>query len=66
MRNKDLLINLTIEDFKRYALQSCLEMPDNGKSRWWYFLRDWNEDTDNPNIPIDTALPDYTNLIKTT
>lgn len=48
------------------ALQSCLEMQDNGKSRWWYFLRDWNEDSDNPTIPIDTPLPDYTNLIKPT
>ena len=48
------------------ALQSCLEMPEDGKSRWWYFLRDWNEDSDKPKIPIDTPLPDYTNLIKPT
>ena len=47
------------------ALKSCLEMPDNGKSRWWYFLRDWNEDSDNPPIPLDTPIPDYIKLIKT-
>lgn len=45
------------------SLQSYLEMPDNGKSRWWYFLRDWNEDETNPPIPLDTQIPDYTTLI---
>ena len=46
------------------ALQDYLEDIDVGKTKWWYLLRDWNQDEDNPRIPIDTPLPDYTFLIK--
>ena len=48
-----------------HSLQSYLESPDNGKSRWWYFLRDWNEYETKPQIPLDTKIPDYTSLITT-
>ena len=45
------------------ALQNFLEDMEQGKTRWWYLLRDWNEDDDNIPIPLDTPLPDYTKLI---
>ena len=45
------------------ALQDYLEVWEQGKTKWWYILRDWNEDDDNPPIPLDTPIPDYTKLI---
>lgn len=46
-------------------LQSYLTTPDFGKSRWWYMLREWNENNDSPKLelPLDTPLPDYCELI---
>lgn len=42
-------------------LHSYLSFTDLAKSRWWYMLRKWNENTDNPNltIPLDTPMPNY-------
>lgn len=46
-------------------LQSYLTLTNLGKSRWWYILRKWNEDNDNPEhiLPLDTTLPNYYELI---
>ena len=46
------------------ALQDYLEDVEIGKTKWWYILREWNQDDDNAPIPLDTPLPDYTKLIR--
>ena len=46
-------------------LQSYLTHPQYGKPRWWYLLRKWNENNDNPKhiLPLETPLPNYCELI---
>lgn len=44
------------------ALQAYLESEEQGKSRWWYILRDWNRKNEKLQIPLDTPIPDYTRL----
>ena len=46
------------------ALQDYLEDWEQGKTKWWYILREWNQDDDNTPIPLDTPLPDYTKLLE--
>ena len=47
------------------ALQAHLSCPDIGKTKWWYILREWNENNENPKhaIPLDTILPNYLELM---
>ncbi|MCM1142507.1 MAG: hypothetical protein NC453_28390 [Muribaculum sp.] len=47
------------------CLNEYLSEIEIGKSRWWYMLRDWNEDNDNPDLvlSLDTPLPCYLDLI---
>ena len=59
---KDYTARLTAPQLK--SLQDYLEDLEAGKTKWWYILRDWNEDEDHKAIPLDTPLPDYTTLIK--
>lgn len=58
---EDFTCRLT--DSQLRALQDYLEDVDVGKSKWWYLIRQWNEDEDHRQIPADTPLPDYTSLI---
>ncbi len=58
---KEYTARLTESQLK--SLQDYLEDVEIGKTKWWYILRDWNEDEDNKAIPLDTLLPDYTTLI---
>ena len=51
-------------DSQLKALQDYLEDYDQGKPKWWYLLRKWNEDNEERRIPLDTPLPDYTALIQ--
>lgn len=55
------LTNNQIQDLYRYLSHKDLE-----KSRWWYMIRNWNENHDNPNmfIPLETPLPNYLDLIE--
>lgn len=57
---KDYTGRLTDPQLK--SLQDYLEDTEVGKTKWWYILRDWNEDEDHKAIPLDTPLPDYTTL----
>lgn len=54
-----------LTDNQLRSLQHRLSGIEQGKSRWWYMLRDWNEDNDNPDLvlPLDTPIPNYTKLI---
>ena len=47
------------------SLYAYLSSPDLEKTRWWYILRKWNEDIDNPKqtISLDTPLQNYIELI---
>lgn len=39
-------------------LQEYLEEKEIGKTRWWYILRQWNDDNSfETNIPLDTPVP---------
>ena len=58
---KDFTGRLSVSQLK--ALQDYLEEYDQGKPRWWYLLRDWNEDEDHRFVSMSTPLPDYTLLI---
>lgn len=55
-----------LNDNQIKCLQHRLSGINQGKSRWWYMLRDWNENNDNPDLTlsIDTPIPDYTKLLK--
>ncbi|MDE7136195.1 MAG: hypothetical protein K2N91_06140 [Muribaculaceae bacterium] len=46
-------------------LYSYLTHTELGKTRWWYMLRKWNENNDNPSqaISLDTPMPNYLELI---
>ena len=46
------------------SLQDSLEEVEQGKTKWWYLLRAWNDDEDNPTISLDSPIPDYTKLLK--
>ena len=50
---------LTISQLE--SLYNYLECPDNGKPKWWYMIREWNENNEDPQriIPLSTPLPDY-------
>ena len=52
-----------LSDSQLKALQNYLEEYDQGKPRWWYLLRDWNEDENHRIVSMATPLPDYTLLI---
>ena len=47
------------------SLYAYLSSRDLEKTRWWYILRKWNDDNDNPKhtISLDTPLPNYLELI---
>ena len=55
--------NGRLSDSQLKALQDFLEYEEQGKSRWWYILRDWNRENENLPIPMETPIPNYTNLI---
>lgn len=59
---KDYTARLTGVQLK--SLQDYLEDIEICKTKWWYIIRDWNEDEEHRMIPLDTPLPDYTALIK--
>lgn len=45
------------------SLQQYLKEEEQGKTKWWYMIRDWNESAVNRQINPDLPLPDYTSLI---
>ncbi len=53
------LTNNQLESLMEYLNETELE-----KTRWWYMIREWNENNDNPdlNLPLDTPLPNYLEL----
>lgn len=55
-----------LTDNQLKSLYFYLTIPDQGKTRWWYMLRDWNEDNDNPEriLPLDTPIPDILSLVR--
>lgn len=55
--------NGRLTDAQLKALQDYLEDTEVGKTKWWYILRDWNEDEDHNPILLTTPLPDYTSLL---
>ena len=54
-----------LTDNQLKSLYSHLSSSDLEKTRWWYMLRKWNEDNDNPkhSIAINTPLPNYLELL---
>lgn len=54
-----------LTDNQLKSLYFYLTLPDQGKTRWWYKLRDWNEDNENPEsiLPLDTPIPDILSLV---
>ena len=54
-----------LTDNQLRSLYSYLSCPELEKTKWWYLLREWNEDNDNSKhaIPLDTPLPNYLELI---
>lgn len=52
-----------LSDTQLKALQDYLEYEEQGKSRWWYILRDWNRENESLPIPMETPIPNYTHLI---
>lgn len=50
-----------LTDNQLKSLYFYLSLIDQGKTRWWYMLRDWNEDNDNPDVvlSLNTSLPNY-------
>lgn len=53
-----------LTDSQLRSIQDFLEDIEICKTKWWYIIRDWNEDEEHRVIPLDTPLPDYTTLIK--
>lgn len=47
------------------SLYTYLSYTDLEKTKWWFLLREWNENNDNPKhtIPLDTPLPSYLDLM---
>lgn len=44
------------------ALTDFLSESEAGKSKWWYMIRDWNDDGYGRRLPLDLAMPDYRKL----
>ena len=44
------------------ALTDFLSGSEAGKSKWWYMIRDWNDDGYGRRLPLDLAMPDYRKL----
>lgn len=55
------LTNNEIESLGHYLTEI-----DQGKTRWWYMIRQWNELAESPDleIPLDLPIPDYLSLSK--
>ena len=53
-----------LTDNQLKSLYFYLSVVTQGKTRWWYMLRDWNEDNDNHDqmLSLDIPLPDYLSL----
>lgn len=54
-----------LTDNQLNSLYFYLTLTDQGKTRWWYKLRDWNEDNENQEriLPLDTPMPDILSLV---
>lgn len=54
-----------LTDNQLKSLYFYLTLTDQGKTRWWYKLRDWNEDNDNQKriLALDTPMPDILSLV---
>lgn len=54
-----------LTDNQLKSLYFYLSVVTQGKTRWWYMLRDWNEDNDNHDqmLSLDIPLLDYLSLI---
>ena len=61
---KDDTNHLLRDNQLKGLIQFLSSIDEDGDSVWRYAIKTWNMNNQNQKIPIDTAMPDYGNLMR--